>query len=136
MSKSPIRLIPAIAAVGAVLPACTDPLVGEWEVTRYKSKVLPIVKTDSDAIYTYAMKLKFEEDGDAELIKSKTITGAKTGNYAYSYFGSWQAESRGDYRISLDDLTSATLRCVISASELECDSPDGRFIEAEPAEQD
>ena len=130
------RLIPLITAVGAVLPACSDPIIGEWEVTRYKSKVFPKSETNSDGtVSTYSADLVFEADGDMEFIKTYTESSAGgdvLATKSYRYLGSWAAEGGRTYKISGEDI-GATLTCGIDANELECDDTTGeRIFDAVP----
>lgn len=135
-NKRTARLIPLITAVGAVLPACSDPIIGEWEVTRYKSKVFPKSDSNSDgSTGTYSADLIFEEDGDFEFLKTYTLTntdGDVLETKSYRYLGSWAAEGGRTYKISGEEI-GATLTCGIDANELECDDTAGeRIFDAVP----
>ncbi|MFK7928471.1 MAG: hypothetical protein AB8H79_09780 [Myxococcota bacterium] len=134
------RLIPLITAVGAVLPACSEPVLGQWEVTRLKSKVLPKSNTYSDGtIGTKTAQLNFEADGDAEFIKTSETTktdGTVLETKAYRYLGSWTAEGGRTYEIKLPEWDDNALDCSIQDDELECDDAvtGERIFDAVPAE--
>jgi len=134
------RLIPLITAVGAVLPACSDPLVGAWEVTRFKSKVLPKSNTYADGTTgTKTVQLNFEADGDVELVKMYVSTdpgGRVLDSKANRYLGSWVAEGGRTYEITLDEWEDNAIDCSIQAKELECDDAvtGERYFDAVPAE--
>jgi len=127
----PRHLIPAIAGIGALMPACADPLIGDWEVTKLHGDVLPKSYTDQGTTYTKSASLAFEEDGEVEFTKTKTWTGTKTGTKSYVYTGSWAAQGSAEYLITID---GEALDCTLS-DELECDDAQGdRALEAKPAE--
>lgn len=129
----PVRLIPFVAGVGALLPGCgllDDPILGDWVVTQFKGKVLPKTYTDDGSTYTVTVGLEFESDGDVELLWTKTWSGEETGTKAYVDVGSWLR----DGRTYLIEFEFESLSCTLARPELECDRDGARYLEAVRAE--
>lgn len=129
--RVPVRLIPAVAAIGAWLPGCGgDPIVGAWEVTQLRSKVLPWSYTYDGTTYTGSARLTFESDGELEYGFALTSGDDFSLIKAYVYTGSWARDGRA-YLIQVD---GDALDCTISEGELECDVDGARVLEAVPAD--
>lgn len=128
-----LRLIPSLGLVGGALPACSDPIIGDWEVTRIKGKALPITYTDDGVTYSISAAMKVEDDGDVDFEFTYSARGSGQ-SYSKSFVkaGSWDKVGRRAYEI---EFGNDELDCTIADGELECDDDDGdRFLEAEPAD--
>jgi hypothetical protein len=133
----------------ALFTACTDPLVGDWELVDIRpgglsytssysgydgscgsysydldAEIFGLLAIDSDleARFEVDIALSYEFDSD--------FCGSESVQYTYEYTYSGKAEPDDDgYEIRLrDDGESMELSCELDGSELRCEEEDGTFI--------
>ncbi|MCH9688422.1 MAG: hypothetical protein K0V04_43730 [Deltaproteobacteria bacterium] len=121
-------IIPATAAIGLLLTACADPIVGEWELRSLNGQRWPDVYNYDGCTYRATMEADVDEDLDVRLVQTYTNSGdcdGYDGVYTYIYSGDVDVEDkRKKYEITLfADYDSLLLDCKLDKrkDELECD---------------
>ena len=132
------------------LVACTDPVVGDWELVDLRPGGLTATYTysgyDANCGY-YSLsaeaelwgELVVDEDLDADFEISLEIdytyataycgTDSDTYSYDYTYSGDVSNEGDGDYDIDLrGDGERLELSCNLDGDELECEDGDVTYI--------
>jgi hypothetical protein len=129
MSKRPI-LFPAVAAMSLWLTACTDPIVGDWELRFLAGERWPVSGTDEGCSYRDSLTWEIDEDLDVKFIANTSDTCY--GDYTYIFRGEVEVEDkRKKYKIEFfDEAYDSIFECELDDDdELQCDDLeyDGRY---------
>lgn len=120
MSKKSLA-IPATAAIGLLLTACSDPIVGDWELRYLNGERWPISGTDDGC--TYRISIIFEIDDDLDTKYIAKTSDSCYGDYSYIFRGETEVEKpRKEYEISIfDEAFDEIFECKLEDDELKCD---------------
>ena len=116
--------IPKITLIGITTAACTDPLIGDWnlnEVCLGESEEAQCQEFPytSDGM-TYYLEMSINEDFTGEM---RQITSGNE-NASYSFPVTAEKEAANTYKIKLDTSSEGgnitTLNCTLASKELQC----------------
>lgn len=122
-----------LATIGLGLgAACTDPIVGDWELTEVDGQDVPLTETYNEFGYELTVTKEAQLRVDKSLEATMEIEFSEEGEDGYSYHHTYtykggveKGPDRADYKIDLDAVEGLDFTCTLDESELDCEDDDG-----------
>lgn len=121
MNKKHI-IIPAVATMSLWLTACTDPIVGDWELRFLDGERFPVSGSYDGCSYQISVMWEIDEDLEVKYLAKTSDTCY--GDYTYVFRGEAEVEDkRKKYEIQFfDESYDSIFECELDeGDELQCD---------------